>query len=374
MKGIQNQIVDFLKKTEASGSEIAQKLNINRLTVTKYLNVIHALGMIDFKTVGRAKIWFLKETVSSDNSKSKVKDSVEQYKDILDAQKLILDYLKNNPYGQTWELLSKDLNLSKDLTFQTLRFLKNNDMITYRDKGKRLWFLNYFPTNKTLTDVDIEDMKYKIFSALMQKQMSLSSLSDMIKADINIIARVIGILKDQNLVSYSERAGAKVWYLNKDLNYDKIEVDKKDGLLCLGDNSCVVMNQSFVVGLFLTFNKDMIKRVGYSQGLYNTRRRKYALKTFDKDELFHEQISAFLETGYGVLKSLRMKPFKLVLNESFLAKTVKEVLPQFVNEPSCSLIAGYMEGVYEAIYGNKVQIVENKCVSKGDTNCEFIID
>lgn len=225
MKRIQSQILEFLEKTEASGSEIAERLKINRLTITKYLNVIHALDLIDFKTVGRAKIWFLKnKSGSSDSQKLKIKDTIEQYKDSLDIQKKILDYLRNNPYGQTWENISKDLNLSKDSVFANLRVLKNSDMISYRDKGNRQWYLNYFPSTKNLSDIDLDEIKYKIVQVLSEKPMALMLISEMTKIDMALCAKVIGILKDQNIVSYLEKGQTKIWYLHKNLNLESINI------------------------------------------------------------------------------------------------------------------------------------------------------
>jgi predicted transcriptional regulator len=374
MKRIQNQILEFLSKTEASGSEIASKLGINRLTITKYLNVVHALGLIDFKTIGRAKIWFLKEKNNSESDKSKSKDSIEQYKDSLEIQKKIIDYLKNNPYGQSWEVIAKDLNLSKEQVFSILRILKNNDMISYRDKGNRLWYINYFPTTKNLTEVDIEEIKYKIVNILNEKPLSLPVICEQIKVDMNICAKVIGVLKEQNIIGYVERAGTKLWILNKDQNTDNLEIKNDKDLLLLNGSPAIIINGSFLLGLYLTFNKEMIRRITYFQGLYNTRMKKYLNKAYEKDQLFSDQIVSFLKTGYGNVKHLRVKPFKLVVDKSTLGQTVKDVIPQFSNDSVCTLICGYIEGAYEAVYNNKVRVSEIKCIAKNDDSCEFIIE
>ena len=54
------KILDFLrsKKQGASGSQIADALGINRLTLAKDLEVLRALGVIDYQQVGAAKLWF----------------------------------------------------------------------------------------------------------------------------------------------------------------------------------------------------------------------------------------------------------------------------------------------------------------------------
>jgi len=374
VKRIQSQILELLQKTEASGSDIAEKLGINRLTITKYLNVIHALGLIDFKTIGRAKVWFLKDKGNLEDSKPKIRDTIEQYKDSLEIQKRILDYLKNNPYGQTWEIIGKDLNLSKETVFQTLRVLKNNDLISYRDKGNRLWYINYFPSTKTLSDMDIEEIKYKIVQALNDKPQSLLNLSEQTKLDINICAKIIGILKDQNVVSYVEKGQTKIWSLHRNLNFDKINIKNDADIVYLNDCPSLILNQSFIIGLYQTFNKELIRRITYNQALYNTRLKRYVEKSYDKDQLFIDQIAAFLKTGFGIAKSIRAKPFKLVVDKSIVALTINEYLPQFSGDAVCTLICGYIEGAYEAIYNNKIRVSEVKCIAKKDDVCEFMIE
>ena len=50
---IKEKLVDLLgnSKTGLSGLEISERLNINRITVTKYLNVFAAEGLIKQKTL-----------------------------------------------------------------------------------------------------------------------------------------------------------------------------------------------------------------------------------------------------------------------------------------------------------------------------------
>lgn len=374
MKRIQQQILELLEKTEASGSEIALKLSINRLTITKYLNVIHALGLIDFKTVGRAKIWFLKQKEDSRSQKARFRDVVDTYKESIDVQKRMLDYLRNNPYGQNWEIIAKDLRLSKEQVFTALKVLKHNDLVSYRDKGKRAWYLNYFPTTSSLSDLDLEEIKGKVLSALRQKSQSLSSLSEQIKVDISICAQIIGVLKEQHLVSYTEKGNVKIWYVHKDLNASDLHMDVSVQAITLDGNPAFVANQSFVVGLYLTYNKEMLRRLGHTMGLYLSRLQKYGTRDADKTFLFEEQVRQFLGTGWGHPRAVRAKPFHLVIDDSLCAKTVREFLPQFSGEPACAIIPGYVEGVYEVLFGQKVRLIEEKCIAKGDASCEFTMD
>ena len=60
---IKEKLVDLLgnSKTGLSGLEISERLNINRITVTKYLNVFAAEGLIKQKNIGNAHLWFIED-------------------------------------------------------------------------------------------------------------------------------------------------------------------------------------------------------------------------------------------------------------------------------------------------------------------------
>lgn len=60
---IKQKLVDLLRnsKTGFSGVEISEKLGINRVTMTKYLNVFVAEGLIRQKNIGNVNLWFIEE-------------------------------------------------------------------------------------------------------------------------------------------------------------------------------------------------------------------------------------------------------------------------------------------------------------------------
>ncbi len=67
-KGYQTQdlkqkLVEVLSnsKTGLSGVEISQKLGINRVTMSKYLNVFATEGMLRQKNIGNVNLWFIEE-------------------------------------------------------------------------------------------------------------------------------------------------------------------------------------------------------------------------------------------------------------------------------------------------------------------------
>ena len=48
-------------KTGLSGVELAEKVGVNRITMTKYLNIFAAEGLIRQKNIGNANLWFVEE-------------------------------------------------------------------------------------------------------------------------------------------------------------------------------------------------------------------------------------------------------------------------------------------------------------------------
>lgn len=60
---IKQKLVDILanSKTGLSGIEISEKLGVNRVTMSKYLNMFATEGMIGQKNIGNVNLWFLEE-------------------------------------------------------------------------------------------------------------------------------------------------------------------------------------------------------------------------------------------------------------------------------------------------------------------------
>jgi methanogenic corrinoid protein MtbC1 len=58
---VKRKIVDSLQSasTGLSGIELADKTGINRMTITKYLDVMHAKGLVKKKKTGNVNVWFL---------------------------------------------------------------------------------------------------------------------------------------------------------------------------------------------------------------------------------------------------------------------------------------------------------------------------
>jgi two-component system phosphate regulon response regulator PhoB len=84
---IVNKIMNFIKSKEigASASEISRNIEHNRVTVTKYLEVMRAKGVLANKIVAQAKLW----AIADDHRKPTVL-IVEDEKNVLDLIKLSL--------------------------------------------------------------------------------------------------------------------------------------------------------------------------------------------------------------------------------------------------------------------------------------------
>jgi DNA-binding transcriptional ArsR family regulator len=64
---VKHKVVDLLQDNRSglSGIEIAEKIGINRMTVTKYLNVLLTLGLVKKKKAGPVNIWYLESGIIS---------------------------------------------------------------------------------------------------------------------------------------------------------------------------------------------------------------------------------------------------------------------------------------------------------------------
>ena len=60
---LKQKLVEVLSnsKTGLSGVEISEKLGINRVTMTKYLNIFATEGMLRQKNIGNVNLWFIEE-------------------------------------------------------------------------------------------------------------------------------------------------------------------------------------------------------------------------------------------------------------------------------------------------------------------------
>jgi len=82
-ESLEEQILDYLKKMRvgATASELSRKLNINRMTAVKYLEVMRATGLVDYKNVGMAKVYYVSTEFSYAQHVLLLKTSSGEFKD-----------------------------------------------------------------------------------------------------------------------------------------------------------------------------------------------------------------------------------------------------------------------------------------------------
>ena len=58
---IREKLISVLKDSDSgiSGIEISKKINVSRITMTKYLKVFAAEGLLRQKNIGNVTLWFL---------------------------------------------------------------------------------------------------------------------------------------------------------------------------------------------------------------------------------------------------------------------------------------------------------------------------
>jgi len=99
---IKEKLVDVLQysKTGMSGVELAEKLGVNRITITKYLNVFAAEGLIREKKIGNVNLWYIEE-------------GAEQFlfpDDYYKVQTKFIDYLTEGTGHQVYNLIRNCLH------------------------------------------------------------------------------------------------------------------------------------------------------------------------------------------------------------------------------------------------------------------------
>lgn len=97
LEEIQQKLIDVLSdsKTGLSGVEISEKLEINRATMAKYLNIFAAEGLIKQKNAGNINLWF----IESGTEKLHFPD------DYFHVKEKFLEYLVSGSQSQVYHLI-----------------------------------------------------------------------------------------------------------------------------------------------------------------------------------------------------------------------------------------------------------------------------
>lgn len=105
---VKRKIVDVLQNAGGgmglSGIELADRTGINRMTITKYLDVMHAMGLVKKKKVGAVNVWFLEAGVAD----------IEFPVDYIQVQQKLLGAVLSGDQGLARRILVNVLNSNVD--------------------------------------------------------------------------------------------------------------------------------------------------------------------------------------------------------------------------------------------------------------------
>ena len=103
---IKEKLIDVLRDSRAglSGIEIAEKLKVNRITMTKYLNVFAAEGLVKQKNLGSVKLWFMEEGV----------DQLRFPADFFQVKNKYLQYVFSGAHREAHTILRNSLHSGAD--------------------------------------------------------------------------------------------------------------------------------------------------------------------------------------------------------------------------------------------------------------------
>ncbi len=99
---IREKLIDALRpaKTGLTGIEIAEKLGINRVTISKYLKIFAGEGLIKQKNMGSVNLWFIEEGV----------DKLSFPADFFQVQKKYIEYVMSGSIREAHTLLRTALH------------------------------------------------------------------------------------------------------------------------------------------------------------------------------------------------------------------------------------------------------------------------
>ena len=103
---IKEKLIDALhdSKTGLSGTEIAEKIGVNRITMTKYLNIFSAEGLVRQKKIGSVTLWLMREGV----------DKLSFPADFYQVKNRYLQYLLTGSHKEAYNILRNSIYSGAD--------------------------------------------------------------------------------------------------------------------------------------------------------------------------------------------------------------------------------------------------------------------
>jgi methanogenic corrinoid protein MtbC1 len=160
LEEVKRKIIRVLQNTDTglSGIEVAYKTGINRMTITKYLDVLSAVGLVKKKKVGSVNVWFLETGVVD----------LEFPANFIEIQQKFLDAILEGDENRSRRILTNILNSSSDQvkvltdvvlpTVNTVKELYNRGRL---GKTERISFLNSVAELLDLIKFNVQNSEVK---------------------------------------------------------------------------------------------------------------------------------------------------------------------------------------------------------------------
>jgi hypothetical protein len=130
LSDIQKEVIDLLRNNNPmSSTEISKKIGTNRITISKYLDILYFQKIINKKKIGSVNFWFLDPGIVNFETKD------ENYIEL--QQKLIISLIngdKEIPQNIILSILNKQINLKKIIIDICLPVL--NTLFELHNRGK----------------------------------------------------------------------------------------------------------------------------------------------------------------------------------------------------------------------------------------------
>ena len=159
MEEVKRKIIYILQMNDSglSGVELANKTGINRMTITKYLNILSTIGLIRKKKLGSVNVWYLETGVS-----------FEIPINFLEVQQRFLNAILLGDQNQGRRIIISIINLSTDQlkvltevilpTINTLNELYNRGRL---GRTERVSLLNMILELIDLIEFNLQPVKIK---------------------------------------------------------------------------------------------------------------------------------------------------------------------------------------------------------------------
>ena len=123
LDNIKKRIIEALKEEETglSGVELAKKIKVSRITLTKYLKMLETMGLVKRKSIGISNVWYLDQSMEDASNAKDILDIRKFYMDTLlhyrDGKSIILNAIYSNidPISIIGEVIVPSINTAYEL-------------------------------------------------------------------------------------------------------------------------------------------------------------------------------------------------------------------------------------------------------------------